>query len=290
MGRHLARRRICSVVNGETVRTVRTTTPLEACCEIGRKLTHPRKLWYDNRQRRYEVDQEIGQVVMGIVRRDQEQYDRHAEQELLRRCVLVSIVNLLPHVQVVVGAGVEVERHAADPVEHEVRAEHVRDVGERPRRFLRDSGHDVEEDLEAHDEDWVDCPGTCITNFRISTMYLKIVLFPLLPDTSTTLRECYNTFGIDPLRVEIRQYRLIADMLQALRWFRIHQTARPAPPAALRGGFGAEAAHLRLMTTRGWRSRIAGERECTRGGTVEEYGRQLGGIVLRCQVTWCLEL
>ena len=55
---------------------------------------------------------------MRIMRAEKEQQDGDYQQELLRRRVLVPIVDLLPHVQVVVGAGVELEGHALYPVEH----------------------------------------------------------------------------------------------------------------------------------------------------------------------------
>lgn len=63
---------------------------------------------------------------------EEEEHDRHAEQELLSGCVLVAIVDLLPHVEIVVGTGVELERDAPHPVEHEERSEHVADIGEGP--------------------------------------------------------------------------------------------------------------------------------------------------------------
>lgn len=57
---------------------------------------------------------------MRIVRAEEEQHDRHAKQELLGGCVLGPVVDLLPHVQVVVGPGVKFERHSSDVMEHEV--------------------------------------------------------------------------------------------------------------------------------------------------------------------------
>ena len=69
---------------------------------------------------------------MGVMGAKEEEHDRHAEQELLGRCVLVAIVNLLPHIEIVVGTGVKLERDAPHPVEHEEGAEHVADVGEGP--------------------------------------------------------------------------------------------------------------------------------------------------------------
>jgi hypothetical protein len=68
-----------------------------------------------------------------VVRADQKEHNGHGQQELLRGRVLVAIVDLLPHVEVVKGAGVEVEWHTAHVVEHEVGAGHVREVDQGPR-------------------------------------------------------------------------------------------------------------------------------------------------------------
>ena len=95
------------------------------------------------------------------MRAHKEQHNRHGKQILLGRSKLLLVVYLLPHVQVVVCARVEVEGDAAHPVEHDVAAGHVGEVGERPGDFLRDAGDDVEEDLEAEYEDRVDQPGAC---------------------------------------------------------------------------------------------------------------------------------
>lgn len=54
------------------------------------------------------------------MRAQQKEHDGHAEQKLLGGGVLCPVVDLLPHVEVVVSAAVELERHAADVVEHEV--------------------------------------------------------------------------------------------------------------------------------------------------------------------------
>lgn len=97
---------------------------------------------------------------MGIVSAEEEEHDGHAEQELLGRGILVAIVDLLPHVEVIVGTSVELERDAPNPMEHEEGAEHIADVGEGPRGLLRDAGDDIEEDLQRGNEDKVDGPGT----------------------------------------------------------------------------------------------------------------------------------
>lgn len=69
---------------------------------------------------------------MGVVGAEKEEHDGHAEQELLGRRILVPVVDLLPHVEVIVGTGVELERDAPHPVKHEERAEHIADVGQGP--------------------------------------------------------------------------------------------------------------------------------------------------------------
>lgn len=96
---------------------------------------------------------------------EQEQDDGHAEQELLGRGVLVAVVDLLPHVEVVEGAGVELKGDPAHPVEHDEREEHVRDVGERPRDLLRHARHDVEAEPQKGDQDEMDEPGSCYFEF-----------------------------------------------------------------------------------------------------------------------------
>ena len=100
------------------------------------------------------------------MRADQEQTYGHAEQELLGRRVLVLVVDLLPHVEVVVGARVELEGDAAHVVEHEVGGAVVGGVDERPGGFLREGGDDGEEEFEEEDADWVDEPGAW--NYSIS--------------------------------------------------------------------------------------------------------------------------
>ena len=69
---------------------------------------------------------------MGVVGAEEEKYNGHTKQELLGRGILVAIVDLLPHIEIVVSTGIEFEWDAPHPVEHEERAEHVADVGKRP--------------------------------------------------------------------------------------------------------------------------------------------------------------
>lgn len=99
---------------------------------------------------------------MRIMRAHKEQHNRHAHEVFLRGGELALVVYLLPHVEVVVGAAVEVEGDAAHPVEHDVAPRHVGDVCEGPGDFLGDAWDDVEEDLEEEDEDGVDEPGACL--------------------------------------------------------------------------------------------------------------------------------
>lgn len=96
---------------------------------------------------------------MRVMRANQEQHYGDREEELFGGGVLVAVIDLLPHVEVVVGAGVEVKGDATDVVEHEVRGGRVRAVDESPGGFLGHAGDDVEEDFADEDEDEVDCPG-----------------------------------------------------------------------------------------------------------------------------------
>lgn len=94
--------------------------------------TYERQLGNDHRQCGQEVDGEVGQVEMGVMGAKQEKHDRHTKQELLGRGILVAIVDLFPHIEIIVGTGVKFERDAPHPVEHEEGSEHVADVGESP--------------------------------------------------------------------------------------------------------------------------------------------------------------
>lgn len=86
------------------------------------------ELWNDDCYGRKTVDEEIRQIVIRVVRADEEQHNGHTEEELLGWCVLLAVIDLFPHVQVVVGARVEVKGHTANVVEHEVGSRHVRKV------------------------------------------------------------------------------------------------------------------------------------------------------------------
>lgn len=57
---------------------------------------------------------------MSVMSAEEKQRDGDAEEELFGRRVLSSIVDLLPHVEVVKGAAVEVKGNAADMMEHEI--------------------------------------------------------------------------------------------------------------------------------------------------------------------------
>ena len=79
------------------------------------------------------------------MRAQQKQRNGHEQQKFLSRRILVAVVDLLPHVEVVVGAGVEIEGHALHVVEHYVRTAHVEDVCEGPAGFLRHARKRVED-------------------------------------------------------------------------------------------------------------------------------------------------
>lgn len=83
----------------------------------------------------------------------EEEHNGNTEQEFLGGCILGAVINLLPHIQIIVCSAVELERYASHVVEHNIGAEHVRNVGQSPGCLLGDAGNDVVEDLEANDED-----------------------------------------------------------------------------------------------------------------------------------------
>lgn len=107
------------------------------------------------------------------MRAQQEQNHGGDQEEFLGGRVLVAVVDLFPHVQVVVGAGVELEGDALHPVEHQVRAEHVRDVGQRPGGFLAE-GEGAEEDFQERDQQDVDCPCSWPPGEKISILIVFI--------------------------------------------------------------------------------------------------------------------
>ncbi len=65
---------------------------------------------------------------MGIVRAEEEQANRNAEEELFARGVLIPVVNLLPHIQIVISTRVEFKRDTPYVMEHEIGAEHVGNI------------------------------------------------------------------------------------------------------------------------------------------------------------------
>ena len=82
--------------------------------------TYPWQLGYHNSHESQKINDEICQVVVRVVSAEEEEHNWYAQEELFSRRVLVAIVDLLPHVQIVVCASVELERHASDPMKHEI--------------------------------------------------------------------------------------------------------------------------------------------------------------------------
>jgi len=104
---------------------------------------------------------------VGIVCAQEEKHNRYTEQELLGWCVLRPIVDLLPHVQVIIGAAVEVEWNAANPVEHDVRPEHIGYVGKSPRSLLRDARDNVPKNFKGDYQHDMDCPRPYLQHIRL---------------------------------------------------------------------------------------------------------------------------
>jgi len=135
---------------------------------------------------------------------------------------LVSVVDLLPHVQIVVRSRIEFKWDSSDPVEHQIRPEHVRNVRQCPGCLLRNTRDDIVEDLQAGNDDDVNSPCT---------------------------------FCIDPVGIQVWKSSLITHMFYGLRRLLVQQTTRPSPPA--RPLF----AHGWILTARAWRfrARVVGD-------------------------------
>lgn len=143
--------------------TVTLDTSQSTCLDnasLASCLTYPWQLRYDDTQQSHHVQSEVGQVVVGVVRAYKEEADGHAQEVFLGRGELFAIIHLFPHVEVVVCPGIELERDASDPMEHQIRAEHVREVGEEPRGVALDARDNAVEYFESDDEDDMDHPGT----------------------------------------------------------------------------------------------------------------------------------
>ena len=108
------------------------------------KMAYSRELRHHNSQCSQKVDRKVCNVVVRVVCADQEKDDWHTQKKLLGWGVLITAVDLFPHVEVVVCAGVELEWYAAYPVKHQKGAKHVGDVDKKPRGFLGDGWDDVE--------------------------------------------------------------------------------------------------------------------------------------------------
>lgn len=110
--------------------------------------THKRKFGNNDGQDGQKVDDEVGKVVVGIMGAQQKEHNGNTKEKLLGGRVLGTVVDLLPHVEVIEGTTIEFEGDSSDIVEHDVGADHVGNVGKRPRRLLRDAGDDIVKDLE----------------------------------------------------------------------------------------------------------------------------------------------
>ena len=200
---------------------------------------------------------------------EEKQHNRHAEQKLLGRGVLCAVVDLLPHIEVVKGSAVEFERHTTDIVEHDVRAEHVGNVGQGPGRFLRDARDDIVEDLKASYQD--DMDGPC--------SWQRIQL--LASVSEDCVRKGYgwvssHTFGVGPVGVQIRQSCLVAYLLKGLERLMVDlEEAARSPPACARV---ASIGHVEVNASASDGSRRIVARVEGDGALQKNWRRQLGGI------------
>jgi len=85
----------------------------------------------------------------------------------------------------------------------------------------------------------------------------------------------FRTFGIDPVRVQVGQSRLVAQLLNRLQGFVVdlEDATRSPPPAAF-------VCHLRILSapTRSVGAHVVGD-----GARDKKWGRQFGGVVGVCR-------
>jgi hypothetical protein len=91
---------------------------------------------------------------------------------------------------------------------------------------------------------------------------------------ATTASSVMRTFSIDPVRVEVRQRRLIAQLLDRLRRLMVNlEDATRSPPSS------TFVRHVRVDASTRW----VGARVVRDGARDKEWGRQLGGVVGVCR-------
>lgn len=101
--------------------------------QIARKLsTYHRQFRNQNHEQCEQIDSKHLYVVVRVVRAQQEKHDRNSCEKLLRWSILCTVVHLLPHVELVVRARIEIERYSLDPVEHQEGARHVGEIRQCP--------------------------------------------------------------------------------------------------------------------------------------------------------------
>lgn len=69
---------------------------------------------------------------MSIVCTREEKKYWYDQEEFLCRRILIPVVNLFPHVEVVVSASIELKWYTTDPMKHKVGAKHICNVGKGP--------------------------------------------------------------------------------------------------------------------------------------------------------------
>jgi hypothetical protein len=108
------------------------------------------QFWNHNTQTTDQVQNEQIQVIVGIVSRYQKQANWHKHQKLLCWSVLISIIDLFPHGQIIKRTSIELERRTFNLVEHDVRADIIRQVGQRPFPIIIDYADEIERKFQKH--------------------------------------------------------------------------------------------------------------------------------------------
>ena len=243
------------------------------------KKTHKGKFGNDNGQDSHKVDDEVGKVVVGIMGAQEKEHNGNTEEKLLGRSVLSTVVDLLPHVEVIEGTAIEFEGDSSDIMEHDVGADHVGYVGQGPRCLLRDAGNDVVKDFEACYQNEMNGPRSCRGT---------LVWGPDDIIRGALKGRDWPTLCVGPVCIEIGKSSLVRNLLERLAWLVI-DLKDAAGASATTGGL---IVHVEVSTSRARRVCPSVVRH---GGVKESWRSQLGGCgwVLRKPQTrivccpWC---
>ena len=78
------------------------------------------QFWNEYHDKRPKIKGKEPNIVIRVMCTEEEETDRDEGEPFLCRCVLLTVVDLLPHVQVVISTGVVLEWDAFNIVKHKI--------------------------------------------------------------------------------------------------------------------------------------------------------------------------